>query len=202
MEIIGTPIISVKSLNDKEFNDLLEHKDKLSRKILTIEYNEKTKNYNIISCKYIASKPEETLATYYRKMQDTFEIWNIEYDYDEIYTSSEVLVNNFDELSSIYSENALETYKKEMDLFIFKSNGEVYITAGDINIADYIYKIEFKNITINENSICCDVLRTFRKSFDPDSPEYNETYTKSDKFTIIKDNSNKWIVDEFNYNNT
>ena len=200
MEITGTPIISIKSLNDNTFKNLLEHKAKLSRKILTIEYNEKTKNYNIISCKYIASKPEETLATYYRKMQDTFEIWKVDYDYDEIYTSSEVLVNNFDELSSIYSENALETYKKEMDLFVFKSNGDVYITAGDINIADFIYKIEFENITIDENSITCNVIRSFRKSFDPDEEDYNEIYTKSDKFTIIKDSSKEWIVDEFSYN--
>ena len=201
MVMTGTPILSVKTLDDQKYTDILNYKDKLSHKILTIKYNEETQKYNIISCKYEDTKIEDTLATYYRKMQDTFEIWNIDYDYDEIYTSSEVLVENFDELSSIYTENALKTYKEEMGLFVYKDNGEVYITAGDMNIADYIFKIEFKNIINNSTSISCDVVRTFRKSFVPDDEEYNEVYTKTDKFTIIKDSSKGFLVDEFNYNN-
>jgi hypothetical protein len=131
-------------------------------------------------------------------MQDTFEIMNIDYDYEEIYNSDEVLVNNFDELSSIYSQNALDTYKTEMNLFVFK-NGKTYITAGDINVSNYIAKIDFENVVYSSDSITCDVIRTFRKSFDSSDEEYNETYTKSDTFTIIKD-SDGWIIDEFSYN--
>jgi hypothetical protein len=194
----GTPIISVTSLDDDNFTNLLDYKNQLSHKILKIEYNEQTGNYNIISCKYDNVAPEETLAIYYKKMQDTFEIMNIDYDYEEIYNSDEVLVNNFDELSSIYSQNALDTYKTEMSLFVFK-NGKTYITAGDINVSNYIAKIDFENVVYSSDSITCDVIRTFRKSFDSSDEEYNETYTKSDTFTIIKD-SDGWIIDEFSYN--
>ena len=135
-------------------------------------------------------------------MQNTFEVWNIDYEYDDIYTSSEILVKNFDKLSSIYTENSIETYKNEMDLFVFKDNGEVYITAGDINIADYIDTIDIKNVKNESNKISCDIVRTFRKSFNPEDTEYNETYTKTDNFTIIKDSSsNSWLIDKFNYNN-
>lgn len=198
----GTPITSIKNLNDKNFSNILDYKDKLSHKILTIKYDEKTKNYYITSCRYVNTKPEEILAVYYKKMQNTFEVWNIDYEYDDIYTSSEILVKNFDKLSSIYTENSIETYKNEMDLFVFKDNGEVYITAGDINIADYIDTIDIKNVKNESNKISCDIVRTFRKSFNPEDTEYNETYTKTDNFTIIKDSSsNSWLIDKFNYNN-
>ena len=131
-------------------------------------------------------------------MQNTFEIMSIDYTQEDIYSQDEVIVNNFDELISIYTENAVPTYKEEMSLFIYKDNGEVYITAGDINVRDYISKIEFKDIQTSENQITCSVVRTFRKSFDPTDEDYSETYQKEDNFTIVKIDG-KWFVDEFRY---
>jgi len=197
----GQPLLSIKSLNDKEFQNILNKKNKLSHKLLTITYDEKTKNYHITSCKYLDTKPEETLALYYKKMQASFEIINIDYDYDDVYTQSEMEVKNFEDLSSIYTENALETYKSEMDLFNFKPDGSVYISAGDINIADYIFKIEIKNAKETKNKISCEIIRTFRKSFNPDDENYNETYSVTDTFSIVKQNDSSWLIDEFNYNN-
>ena len=133
-------------------------------------------------------------------MQSTFEIMSINYNYDDIYTQDEVLVNNFDELSSIYTENSIDTYKKEMDLFVYKDNGEVYITAGDITVGDYLQKIKFENIETSKNKISCNVIRTFRESFDANDEGYNKTYQKEDKFTIVKTDG-QWFVDEFSYNN-
>ncbi len=197
----ATPIISIPELNDKNLSNLMNYKEKLSYKILTIEYDKQTNLYHIKSCKYQDNKPEETLAIYYKKMQDTFEIWNINYDYDDVYTQEEMLVKNFNELSSIYTENSINTYKEEMDLFKYKENGDVYITAGDINITDYIAKIEFKDIHQTNNKISCTVVRTFRESFDPSDEEYNNTYTKSDDFIIRKQSDGSWLIDKFNYNN-
>lgn len=196
----GTPIISVDSLKDKKFENLLEQKDLLSHKILTIEYNEAEKLYYITSCKYENTKPTEYLSTMYSKMQSTFETSSIDYKYEDIYTQSEIIVNNFDELSSIYTDNSIETYKTEMTLFVYKDNGEVYITAGDITVGDYIAKIEFKDVQDDGNKISCNVVRTFRESFDPSDENYNKTYTKEDKFTIVKIDD-KWVIDEFSYNN-
>ena len=196
----GTPIISVDSLKDKKFENLLKQKNLLSHKILTIEYNEAEKLYYITSCKYEDTKPTEYLSTMYSKMQSTFETSSIDYKYDDIYTQSEIIVNNFDELSSIYTDNSIETYKTEMTLFVYKDNGEVYITAGDITVGDYIAKIEFKDVQDDGNKISCNVVRTFRESFDPSDENYNKTYTKEDKFTIVKIDD-KWVIDEFSYNN-
>ena len=196
----GTPIISVDSLKDKKFENLLNQKDLLSHKILTIEYNESEKLYYITSCKYKDTKPTETLSTMYSKMQSTFEIMSIDYNYDDIYTQDEVIVKNFDELSEIYTENSIDTYKQEMALLVFKDNGEVYITAGDITIGDYLLKVEFKNIETSKDKISCTVVRTFRESWDSTDELYNKTYEKEDKFTIVKID-NKWVIDEFNYNN-
>ncbi len=196
----STPIISVSSLKDKKFENILDQKDKLSHKILTIEYDEPTNLYHIVSCKYEETKPEEILSDIYYEMMESFEIYNIDYDRDEIYNSSEVLVENFDELSEIYTENSIDTYKKEMDLFVYKENGEVYVTAGDINVGEYLKRVDFKDIEESENKISCTAVRTFRESWDPFDEAYNKTYQKEDKFTIVKIDG-KWYVDEFNYNN-
>ena len=193
----ATPIITLESLEEK---NILAKKDFLSHKILTIEYNEAEKLYHITSCKYEDIKPNEILATMYSKMKSTFEIMSIDYNYDDIYTQDEVIVENFDELSEIYTENSIDTYKKEMALLVFKDNGEVYITAGDITIEDYLLKAEFKNIEASEDKISCTVVRTFRESWDSTDELYNKTYEKEDKFTIIKIDD-KWYVDEFNFNN-
>lgn len=196
----GTPILQVETLDDEKFQNLIENKDKLSHKILTIEFDETTNLYYIKSCKYEGTTPTEIISTIYKKMQSTFEIMSIDYNYEDLYTQEEVLVNNFDELTSIYTDNAINTYKDEMDLFTYKDNGKVYIMAGDINVSEYLVKVEFKDIQENDNKITCTVVRTFRNSFDYSDPGYNETYTKEDKFTIVKEN-NSWLVDEFSYNN-
>ena len=195
----GTPIIKVKTLDDEEFQNLITKKNMLSHKVLTIEYDEASNLYYIKSCKYEETKPEETLASFYYEMQSTFEIKSIDYNYEDLYTSEEVIVNNFDELTSIYTDNAIATYKNEMELFVYKDNGDVYITAGDITVGEYLSKIEFKDIEETENKITCNVVRTFRNSFDPSDKEYNETYVKENKFTIVKQNE-KWLIDEFSYN--
>ena len=196
----ATPIISIDSLKDKKFENLLDKKDLLSHKILTIEYDAPTNNYYIKSCKYKDTKNNEILADLYQKMKLTFEIFSIDYKRDEIYTKDEVLVNNFDELSSIYTENSIDTYKKEMELFVYKDNGEVYITAGDITIGEYLIKTEFKNIQKSDNKISCTAVRSFRESFFSEDEGYKKIYQKEDTFTIIKKDG-KWYVDEFNYNN-
>lgn len=196
----GTPIISIESLKDKEFENLLDKKDLLSHKILTIEYNPPTNEYYIKACKYEGTTPENILANSYYEMKQTFEIYSIDYNRDDIYSQDEVLVNNFDELSSIYTENSINTYKEEMDLFVFKDNGETYITAGDIDVGEYLVKTEFKDVEASENRISSIAIRTFRESWNPSDEEYNKTYQKEDKFTIIKKDG-KWYIDEFNYNN-
>lgn len=195
----GTPIISVATLKDKKFENILDKKGELSHKILTIQYDEASNLYYITACKYEGTKPTEILANAYHEMQLTFEIMSIDYNYEDIYTQDEVIVNNFDELSSIYTENSINTYKEEMDLFVYKDNGDVYITAGDITIAEYLAKIEFKDVEAAENKISCNVIRTFRNSFDPGDEEYHQTYQKENKFTIIKVD-NRWFIDEFSYN--
>lgn len=195
----GTPIIKVKSLDDKKFKNILDEKNKLSHKILTIKYDESDNSFHIISCKYAETKNQELLATMYNKVQNSFEIMSIDYNYEDIYTQDEVIVNNFKELTSIYTENALKTYKNEMDILVYKDNGDVYITAGDITIGDYIIKIEFDNIEVLDNKITCQVIRTLRKNFNPSTEEYNEIYKKENTFTILKVNE-QWLVDEFSYN--
>ena len=195
----ATPLVSVASLKDEKFVNLLNEKEKLSHKILTIEYDEQTNQYHIISCKYEGTKPEEILSNVYSDMKESFEIYAITYDRDAIYTQDEVLVENFDELSSIYTENALETYKNEMDLFVYKDNGEVYITAGDINIANYLVKTEFKDIEESDDKISATAVRTFREDWYEESEGYNKIYQVENKFTIVKKDG-KWYVDEFSYN--
>lgn len=195
----GTPILSVESTDSEEYKNIINYKDKLSHKLLTIVYDENSKLYHITSCKFLDTTPEEILSTYYVKMQDTFEIQNIKYDYEQLYEADEVLVENFDELSSIYTDNGLNIYKSQMALFLFKDN-EVYISAGDINIGSYINKIEFENIQVLDNEISCDVKTTFRESFDPSDDNYNNIYEKTNHFKIIKD-TNEWKIDEFSYNN-
>ena len=194
----GTPILSLKTLRDEKFKNILEQKDKLSHKILTIEYDEAENLYYIKSCQYKGTKNEEILADMYHQMQNSFEIMSIDYNQEDIYTQDEVIVNNFEELTSIYTENAVPTYKEEMSLFVYKDNGEVYITAGDITVRDYLSKVEFKDIQSEENKITCTVVRTFRESFDPGDEEYNQTYQKEDTFTIVEIDG-KWFVDEFSW---
>lgn len=196
----GTPILEVETLDDISFQNLLDKKDELSHKILTIEYDDASALYHIKSCKYEDTKDTDILATVYSDMQLTYEIMSIDYDPEDLYNEDEVIVNNFDELTSIYTENAIDTYKSEMDLFVYKDNGDVYITAGDITIRECLVKVEFKDVTKDNNQISCNVIRTFRKSFDYENPEYNEFYEKEDKFTIINQDG-KWLVDEFGYNN-
>ena len=173
-------ILSVKSLNDEEFKNILDYKDRLSHKILTIEYDEPNNLFYIKSCKYEETKPSEILTT--------------------LYTQDEIIVNNFDELSKIYTENALPIYKEEMSLFVYKDNGEVYITAGDITVGEYISKIEFKDIQETEDKITATAVRTFRESFNPSDEEYNKTYQDEHPFTIVNIDGT-WFVDEFTYNN-
>ena len=197
--IDSTPLLKVKTLEDKDFKNILNIKDKLSHKILTIEYNESDNLYYIISCKS-DTKPIDILSNLYHEMELTFDTRSINYIYEDIYTQDEIIVNDFDKLTSIYSENALNTYKNEMNILRFKENGNVYITAGEIDIGYYISKIEFKNISSTANKINCTVIRTFRESFDPNDENYDNTYQKEDEFILIKRN-NKWIIDKFNYNN-
>ena len=194
----ATPLLTINTLKDEKFKNILKQKEALSHKILTITYNEAEGLYYIKSCQYENTKDSELLAAMYNKMQNTFEIMSIDYTQEDIYSQDEVIVNNFDELISIYTENAVPTYKEEMSLFIYKDNGEVYITAGDITVRDYISTIEFKDIQTSENQITCSVVRTFRKSFDPTDEDYSETYQKEDNFTIVKIDG-KWFVDEFRY---
>ena len=196
----GEPIISVESLKNEKFENLLDKKDLLSHKILKIDYDGASNKYYIKSCKYEGTTAENILSNSYYDMRQTFEIDSIEYERDDIYTQDEVLVTNFDELSKIYTKNALETYKDEMDLFVFKDNGEVYITAGDITVGEFLVSTKFKDINEDENKISATVVRTFREDWDPESEGYSKTYQKEDKFTIVKKDG-KWYVDEFNYNN-
>ncbi len=195
----STPIATFKDANEDYKQKILNNKDKLSEMLFTIEFDTETNLYHITSCKYLNVKPEDTLSIYYTEMKNTFEVYNIKYDYEELYEADEVLVENFDELTSIYTENALDTYKKEMDLLVFRDN-QVYIKAGDINIAEYLKNIKFTNIKETDNSISCTATRTFRKSFSSEDPEYNDTYEISDNFEIIKD-GNSWKINEFSYNN-
>lgn len=195
----GTPIIKVKTLDDDEFKNILDKKEELSHKILTIEYDESSTLYYITSCKYEGTKTNELLAFAYHDMQESFEIMSIDYNYEDIYVQDEVLVKNFDELTSIYTKNAIDTYKEEMDIFIYKDNGEVYITAGDITVGDYLSKIEFEDIEASNNKVTCNVIRTFRESFDPADEDYNKTYQKENQFTIVKENET-WLIEEFSYN--
>ena len=196
----GTPIIAVPSLKDKKFENILDQKDKLSHKILTIELDEATNLFHIKSCEYKETKPEELLSMMYQKMKMSFEISSIDYDRDEIYYQDEILVENFDELSEIFTENSLETYKNEMDLFVFKDDGQVYITAGDITVGEYLVKTEFKDIKETENEISAIAVRTFREDWNTESEGYNNLYQKEDSFKIIKKDG-KWYIDQFNYNN-
>lgn len=196
----GTPIISVKSLDDEAFKNILDKKENLSHKTLTIEFNEAEKLYYIKSCKYEGIKDSETLANLYNKMQLTFEMHSIDYEQEDIYTQDEVIVNNFDELSSIYTEKALPTYKDEMNVLIFKDDGSVYFKAGEISIRDYLIKVEFKDIQTSTNKISCNVVRTFRESFNSLDEAYNNTYQKEDSFCIVKIDG-EWKIDKFNYNN-
>ncbi|MBR1539961.1 MAG: hypothetical protein IJ629_02100 [Clostridia bacterium] len=195
----GTPIVEIKNLDDDDFKNLLKQKEKLSHKILKIEADEAENLFYIKSCQYLETKDDEILASMYHEMQQTFEIMSIDYRQEDIYTQDEVIVNNFDELTSIYSENALPTYQEEMDVFVYKENGEVYFTAGDITVSDYLVKVEFQDIESSNNKISCNVIRTFRESFDPADEDYNKTYQKENSFTIIKENET-WLVDEFSYN--
>ena len=196
----ATPLLTLQTLKDEKFKNILNQKTSLSHKILTIDYDEAEKLYYIKSCQYVDTKDTEILATMYYKMQNTFEIMSVDYIQEDIYSQEEVIVNNFDELISIYTENAIPTYKEEMNLFVYKDNGDVYITAGDINVRDYIFKIEFKDIQTSENQITCSVVRTFRKSFNPSDEEYHQTYQKEGTFTIVKIDG-KWLIDEFSYTN-
>ena len=196
----GTPIMTISSLKDKQFENLLEQKDKLSHKILTIEFDEQTNLYHIKSCKYKETKPEDILSTLYHDMKMTFEIDSIDYEQDAIYTQDEILVENFDELSKIYTENSIDTYKNEMDLFVFKDDGQVYITAGDITVGEYLIKTEFKNIEESKDKISATAVRTFRKSWDYSDELYNKTYEIENPFVIVK-KDDKWYVEQFSYNN-
>ncbi|MBR2290254.1 MAG: hypothetical protein IJ867_06695 [Clostridia bacterium] len=195
----GTPIVKVKSLKDKDFQNILDQKEKLSHKILTIKYDEENRLYYIQSCQYKDKKDTDLLATMYHEMQETFEIMSIDYNQEDIYTQDEIQVNNFEDLTKIYTENAKNIYKEEMNLFVYKENGEVYITAGDITVRDFLAKIEFENIEASTDKITCNVKRTFRKSFDPSSEDYNETYQKENTFTIVKQNET-WLIEDFSYN--
>ena len=196
----GTPIMTISSLKDKQFENLLEQKDKLSHKILTIEFDEQTNLYHIKSCKYKETKPEDILSALYHDMKMTFEIDSIDYEQDAIYTQDEILVENFDELSKIYTENSIDTYKNEMDLFVFKDDGQVYITAGDITVGEYLIKTEFKNIEESKDKISATAVRTFRKSWDYSDELYNKTYEIENPFVIVK-KDDKWYVEQFSYNN-
>ena len=195
----GTPLLKIKDLNNKDFKNILDQKEKLSHKILTIEYNQTENLYYITSCKYKDTKENEILADMYRKLEKTFEIMSIDYKHDDIYVQEEILVNNFEELTSIYTPNAVQIYKDEMDIFTYRDNGEVYITAGDITVEDYLIKVEFENIESTDTQITCNVIRTFRESFDPGDEAYNNTYQKEDTFRIVKQN-NTWLIDDFSYN--
>ena len=192
--------MTISSLKDKQFENLLEQKDKLSHKILTIEFDEQTNLYHIKSCKYKETKPEDILSTLYHDMKMTFEIDSIDYEQDAIYTQDEILVENFDELSKIYTENSIDTYKNEMDLFVFKDDGQVYITAGDITVGEYLIKTEFKNIEESKDKISAIAVRTFRKSWDYSDELYNKTYEIENPFVIVK-KDDKWYVEQFSYNN-
>lgn len=195
----ATPLLKISSLKDSEFKNILNKKEDLSHKILTIEYDEMDNLYHITSCKYEETKDTDILSMMYHKMQKTFEIMSIHYTYEDIYTQEEVIVTNFDELSSIYTETALPTYKEEMDIFVYKENGDVYITAGDITVGDYLIKVEFDDILSTENTITCNVIRTFRESFDPADESYQKTYQKENTFTIVNIDGT-WFIDEFSYN--
>ncbi len=193
----ATPIVSLNTLNTDYSDKILNNKNKLSRKLLTIELDKKTHEYHIKSCKYLDIKSEDILANTYKNMQNTFEILYINYDYEDLYDNNEAEVKNFNELASIYTENALPIYKEQMELFMFKED-KIYIQPGDINIAEYLEHIKFNNIKKSSNSISCTVVRTFRKGFSPDDEDYNETYEVSNEFSIIKDGDN-WKVDKFSY---
>ena len=131
-------------------------------------------------------------------MENTFEIMSINYNHEDIYTQDKVLVNNYDDLISIYTENGAKIYKKEMSLFVYDDD-DVYITAGDIEVGEYLAKVEFKDIENLNDVITCTAVRTFRESFDPSNEGYNKTHQDEAIFTIVNIDDT-WLVDDFSYN--
>lgn len=175
---------------------ILENKDNFTSKTIILEYDENSNQYHILSCKYNYST-EDLIREKYTQMLDSFSIYNLEYNQNDFNASIYAEITNFNDISSIYTKNGTEIYKKTFELLIFKDD-KVFIEAGDFAPTDKLFLTEFSNIQNNENEISCTVTSTLFKSFD-----YELTIQDLDpelfitNFKLIKEN-NEWKIDEFN----
>ena len=175
---------------------ILENKDNFTSKTIILEYDENSNQYHILSCKYNYST-EDLIREKYTQMLDSFSIYNLEYNQNDFNASIYAEITNFNDISSIYTKNGTEIYKKTFELLIFKDD-KVFIEAGDFAPTDKLFLTEFSNIQNTENEISCTVTSTLFKSFD-----YELTIQDLDSelfitnFKLIKEN-NEWKIDEFN----
>lgn len=170
---------------------VLKNKDKFTSKTIILEYNETLKQYYIKSCKYNYSNID-IIRTKYSQMLETFNFYNLEYNENDFNTSTYAEITNFDEISSIYTENGLNIYKNTFKLLNFKDD-KVFIEADDFYFLDNIFITEFSDIQKNENELTCTVSSTLFNS--------SEEFTLNSKpfittFKLVKEN-NEWKIDEF-----
>ena len=175
---------------------IIENKDKFTSKTIILEYDENSNQYHILSCKYNYST-EDIIKEKYTQMLDSFSIYNLEYNQNDFNESIYAEITNFNDISSIYTKNGTEIYKKTFELLIFKDD-KVFIEEGDFPLTDKLFLTEFSNIQNTENEISCTVTSTLFKSFD-----YELTIQDLDpkpfvtNFKLIKEND-EWKIDEFN----
>ena len=184
---------------------VLENKEKFTSKTLTIEYDEQNKQYHIISCKYNYSDID-TIKNVYSKMMDSFNLYYLKFDINESTNFEKIEIQNFDEITSIYTTNGLEIYKKLNNNLFFEENiafinYNTWQTLDNPDLLYHVHSTKFSNIEKKENSITCTVSSTLLKnpyeaSYPPTENDLeNQPFTA--KFKILKID-NKWKIDEFN----
>lgn len=174
---------------------IFENKDKFSSKTIVLEYDENLKQYHIKSCKYNYSDIN-IIRDKYKQMLETFNLYTLEYNETDSYYAE---ITNFNEISSIYTENGLNIYKDTFKLLIFKDD-KVFIKSNDFYLLENLFTTEFSNIQKNENEITCTVSSTLFNS-----SEISENNISSEPFIatfkLVKADNN-WKIDEFNINFT
>lgn len=170
---------------------ILENKDKFTSKTLTIEYDKNSNEYHILSCTY-NNKDIDIIKQAYRKMLNSFELMYLDYDMNEFNSSDQAEIKNFDEITSIYTNNGLDIYKNTHPLLSFE-NGKTFIALGGMYTLDCIYSSEISNIEKKENEMICTVTTLLREDITSLEPS---SKTVSHTFKIIKEND-EWKIDEF-----
>ena len=176
----------------KNYKDkILKNKNKFTSKTLTLSYDGK---YHIQACKNNYSD-ENLIREKYSEMKESFNLYNLEYDINELYNSSSAEITNFNDISSIYTENGLEIYKNTFNLLTFKDN-TAFINAGDFYAFDNVFSSKFSNIIKKENEITCTVTSYLYDST-YDINNLSDLIQINNEFKLIKEN-NTWKIDYFN----